>query len=130
MTSRNTKQRNIVFSAVMALKNHPSADEVFHYIYQDHPSISRATVYRNLNRLAIEGTIKKVDIPSGADRFDYRLDDHYHFQCLSCGKVYDVNKEDVSGAQMAVNEDHGFDISSVDIVFKGLCPDCSKKKRN
>ena len=53
--SRNTIQRQLVLSAVRQLQNHPTADEVYQKVQKSCPTISRATVYRNLKLLAEEG---------------------------------------------------------------------------
>ena len=50
--SRNTIQRQLVLSAVRQLQNHPTADEVYQKVQKSCPTISRATVYRNLKLLA------------------------------------------------------------------------------
>lgn len=48
-----------------------TADEIYDLIVMKHPNISRGTVYRNLNLLSDLGEIRKVEILSGADRFDH-----------------------------------------------------------
>ena len=39
------------------LHNHPTADAIYAFIAAQHPTISKATVYRNLNQLAAQGEI-------------------------------------------------------------------------
>ena len=126
MIQRKTTQCALILNAVQALHTHPSADEVYAYVHATKPTISRATVYRDLNRLAEEGKIKRVEITSSATRFDYRLDDHYHFKCLGCGCIYDVNQADVKGSPVLTNK-QGLDISGFDLVFNGYCPKCQHK---
>ena len=60
--SRNTIQRQLVLSAVRQLQNHPTADEVYQEVQKNCPTISRATVYRNLKLLAEEGEIRLRNI--------------------------------------------------------------------
>jgi Fe2+ or Zn2+ uptake regulation protein len=127
MTSRNTIQQTIILSAVRKAKCHPSADKVYDLIKADNPLISRATVYRNLNKLAALGQIHKVEMIGGADRFDYRLDEHQHFRCEKCGEVFDVEMPSSVDLKKEISDDHGYDISGYDIVFKGLCPKCQKR---
>ena len=57
MQTRNTVQRQIVLQAVRSLHDHPTADSVYAVVAAEHPSISKATVYRNLNQLALQGEI-------------------------------------------------------------------------
>ena len=66
--SRNTIQRQLVLSAVRQLQNHPTADEVYQEVQKNCPTISRATVYRNLKLLAEEGEIRLRNI-SGSPEY-------------------------------------------------------------
>lgn len=124
MIQRNTIQCSLVFDAVNKLQCHATADQVYDAISQEHPHISRATVYRNLNRLSEVGRIRKITMPGGADCFDHRCDEHYHVRCERCGRVFDVDMAPVPGLDKNIREAHGFAFTGYDIVFKGLCPDC------
>ena len=78
MQTRNTIQRQIVLQAVNQMHNHPTADAIYAVIAAQHPTISKATVYRNLNQLAAQGEILRVPVPTGADHFDFNIKPHYH----------------------------------------------------
>ena len=86
--SRNTVQQEIICEIVKSMCTHPSPDEVYKEVHDLHPSISRATVYRVLNKLADKGELLKVHMPNTADRFDFRTDDHIHMRCRCCNKVF------------------------------------------
>lgn len=90
MIYRNTVQRAMTLEAVRRLHAHPTAEEVYRQVAAEHPSISRATVYRNLRQLAESGLLLKINTTDGADHFDHRCDAHYHAGCLRCGRVFDV----------------------------------------
>jgi len=127
MIKRNTIQRSLVLDAVHRLRSHPTADEIYAEISKICPSISRATVYRNLQQLCEQGEIKKREIPGSPDRFDHITTDHYHARCTVCGKVLDVDMEYLSALSEAVKDSHGFLLTGHSIVFDGICPDCQKK---
>ncbi len=124
MERRNTIQRDIVLKAVRGLGNHASADEIYLCVSKDYPSIGKGTVYRNLNILAEEGVIQKVEIPEGPDRFDYNVEKHYHITCIKCGKVFDVDMEVLTDLEEKIRNKNGMIFFDHDIMFKGLCPDC------
>ena len=69
--TRNTIQRDLVLQAVLDLKNHPTPEEVYEHIRKQHPTISKGTVYRNLNVLVDKGLLLKVDVPDSANRVDH-----------------------------------------------------------
>ena len=124
MISRNTVQRQIVLGAVRALPTHPTAEEIYSYIAKIHPTISKGTVYRNLNLLAEQGEVLRVRIPDGADRFDFRFDRHYHIRCTRCGRVFDVDMPYREDFLQEVKNTHGFIFDGYDIAFTGICPGC------
>lgn len=127
---RNTIQRSLTLEAVQKLKNHPTADEVYEEISAEHPTISKGTVYRNLNQLADSGEIRKMEIPSCPDHFDHCCHEHYHIRCLKCGRVFDIDMDYISDLEKSVKYAYGFAIKGYDLVFKGICPDCSQALEN
>ena len=117
MEKRNTIQRSLVLNAVNKLKCHATADEVYDEIAKEHPSISKATVYRNLKLLSDMGVIRRMEVPGGADRFDHRCQEHCHVRCEKCGRVFDVDMEYVSGLEQKIGNAHGFQFTGYDILF-------------
>ncbi|MGN0906470.1 MAG: Fur family transcriptional regulator [Bullifex sp.] len=124
MIRRQTIQCSIVLEAVTKTMGHATADEIYEMIHKDYPSLSRATVYRNLNRLADEGLIRKILLPGGADCFERMCSPHYHVKCRSCGRVFDVDMPYMEDLASRIRDDHGFEILSHDIIFSGICPEC------
>ena len=129
MIKRNTIQRSLVFEAVNKLQCHATADEIYQTIMKEHPNISRATVYRNLKLLSETGEIRKMEIPGGPDRFDHRIQEHCHVRCEKCGRVFDVDMEYITGLEQNITESHGFAFTGYDILFRGICPDCQKSRK-
>lgn len=124
MERRNTVQRDLVLRAVRELGCHATPEEIYDRIIPEYPSISRGTVYRNLNLLTDMGAIRRVSIPGGPDHYDHNCSNHYHVHCIGCGKVFDVDMEAISDMRLRIKDDHGFEFLSYDIVFSGICPDC------
>ena len=124
MIQRNTIQCALVLEAVNRLHCHATADEVYDAIIKEHPTIGRATVYRNLNRLSETGKIRKLEIPDGPDRFDHLLHEHYHVKCIKCGRVFDVDMDYITDLVEKVKDTHGFQFTGHNIIFTGICPEC------
>ena len=123
METRNTFQKSLVLKAIQDL-HHPTADEVYGLVSAGCPTISRGTVYRNLNVLVEAGKLRRVGIPDGADRFDANVTDHYHIRCSRCGAVADIEMPFQRDIMKQAGYVHGYLIESHDIIFKGICPDC------
>ena len=117
-----------MLEAVSKLHNHPTADEVYREVSDRHPTVSRGTVYRNLNMLAENGDIRNVETPAGANHYDHRRDNHYHARCLKCARVFDVDMDFIPNLGENIRDAHGFALSGYDLVFKGVCAECQGKE--
>lgn len=120
---RNTKQRQLILDAVKSHHDHPCADQIYLDVRAVDNKISRGTVYRNLNFLAENEDILQVKLPS-ADRFDCRLDLHYHIMCTCCGAVCDVPVSYHSELDQELTEETGYVVKRHRTLFEGLCPNC------
>lgn len=126
-----SRQRESIKEFLMGRTDHPTADVVYENMKLIYPNISLGTVYRNLSLLADIGEIKKLSSFGGADRFDIRTDQHSHFICTECGRVMDIEAENVDKllAETASGFDNG-QVLSYSARFFGICEDCLKKQKN
>lgn len=128
MIRRNTVQKDLILKAVTDMMSHVTADEVYEKIKKDYPNVGKGTVYRNLAILSAEGKIRRVEIPNGPDRFDFTLENHYHSVCVKCGNVSDVNMEYIPDMMGKIKSSVDMDYIGYDILFKGICRNCSSLK--
>lgn len=126
MATRQTVQRAIILDEVLRLANHPTADQVYDAVHAEHPNISKATVYRTLNKLSEEDEIARVKINNGADHFDHQTYAHYHVRCSICGRVDDVVIEPLAGIDDAAANASGYRIEGHTLQFDGVCPACQR----
>lgn len=120
-----TKQRQLILEAVRATNSHPTADELFQMIRRKLPTISLATVYRNLNFLSDIGEIRKLSMPGMPDRFDWRLDAHDHMLCDACGQVIDFALPGDLKQQIAAA--CGAEVEGYTLVAHGTCAHCHEQ---
>lgn len=123
--TRNTKQRQLVRDLLCDNYDHPTADEVYDLARRQSPSISRGTVYRNLNLLAESGEISRVKMPIGPDRYDCVTSRHYHFLCRACQCVLDTGIPYQKDLPSALAGLPGCTIENHSLLLMGLCPHCS-----
>ena len=124
---RNSKQKDIILLALDEYRIHPTAEELYKYLHQKHSDIGVATVYRNLNKFAEKGIIRKIIGLDGSSHFDSCLEPHFHFICSCCGKIYDIPINIGSDLIAKAEEFTDCKITSVDITFRGLCKKCEEK---
>lgn len=126
-----SKQRGFVLDAVRRTQGlHPTADTLYNVIREQSPSVSLATVYRNLNQLAEAGQIARVSIPGSADRFDPVPDGHSHLFCKECGAVVDIPATALPDIVGPVQSATGCVVELCGFVFYGLCSDCAASSKN
>jgi len=122
-TKRKTVQRQLILDAMKELDSHATAEQVFEYVVRKHPTISKATVYRNLSQMAESGELLNVGCFYGSTHYDHRCHEHYHFICEVCKKIFDVDGK-CSDIIDKIEVIHEFDIKNCTVVFSGLCRDC------
>lgn len=84
-----------------------------------------ATVYRNLNILAAQGLVRKIDFGSTFDRFDANTRPHYHFICERCGSILDLPLPIDEALNEQVRRATPYTTLRHRIEFYGLCDRCA-----
>lgn len=121
-TLRNTKQRDAVLQNLSERYDHPTAEDIYLSVKKQIPSISLATVYRNLKLLESEGVVLKITT-GDSDRFDGHTHEHYHFTCNECKRVLDLELEDGTNVNNLA-KDFGGTVTNHSLMFFGICPQC------
>jgi len=123
-TLKYSRQREAIKEYLSHTKEHPTADTVYLHIKEQFPNISLGTVYRNLNLLVDTGDVIKVTAADGGDRFDGETSPHYHFFCSECGKVLDLNLDNMEHINQIAGEHFDGTIDFHETIFYGTCGDC------
>ena len=107
------------------LNGHMNIDDLYHKLLTKFPSISLATIYKNINAMLERVFLSEVKIPNTKSVFELVKNEHAHLVCSSCGNIEDItlNTQDVLDE---VNSRSKFKISSTNLVLNGLCPNCNK----
>lgn len=121
--TRLTHQRIRIIEYLKNVKTHPTAEMVHGGVSKDLPTISLATVYRNLHLLADQGKVLKFEI-NGEYHFDGITESHQHLVCLNCGKIVDLDQKEISEYAMKKIKAKDFEPKQVSIIFHGICRGC------
>jgi Fur family transcriptional regulator, stress-responsive regulator len=88
--------------------------------------VSLQAVYEALNALAATGLVRRIQPAGSPARFEGRIgDNHHHVICRACGAVADVDCAVGEAPCLTASDDHGFAIDEAEVIYWGLCPDCS-----
>lgn len=126
MEERRTVQKDMIYAALKALHNHPTAEQVCAYVQQRCPTVSRATVYRVLGAMAERGSVLRVSNPDGADHYDHQTHRHFHICCDRCGRVDDVQLSEPGDILGSVQDPCGYELSGYTLMFHGICKECQQ----
>jgi Fur family transcriptional regulator, peroxide stress response regulator len=128
VNARMTRQRKTILKILRSTDTHPTADWIYEEVKREIPNISMGTVYRNLNILAKMGEIMILNYGSTYSRFDGNPENHYHFKCIKCGRIFDIDIPLDQELDGKINTETPFKVFSHRTEFYGLCPDCQKGK--
>lgn len=126
-----TPQRRVVAEVLDGENVHLSAEVVHQRAQQRLPEISLATVYNTLNELVAMGEVLEISAAQGPKRYDPNVRHaHHHLVCTRCGLLQDVQPEGVAALLLPEDRRHGFEVTGVDVVFRGLCPSCARAEHD
>ncbi|MCL1889604.1 MAG: transcriptional repressor [Desulfovibrionaceae bacterium] len=122
--TRMTKQRATILDELRKVVSHPTADEIYGMVRCKIPHISLGTVYRNLELLADNKEVQKLEYAGFQKRFDGNTRPHAHVRCERCGRVADVHGRLPEPQLPEGIEAPDFTILAVRMEFLGLCAQC------
>ena len=115
-----TRQRAAILEVIRAEPRHYTAEEIFRLAQKILPTISRATVYNNLNAMADEHLIRRICM-ADADVYDRSFDPHVHLVCRKCGGIKDMRLE---GLSEQLESALGQTVSSYEFKVDYVCEGC------
>ena len=123
---RLSPQRRVVAEVLAGEHVHLSAEQVHTQARERLPEISRATVYNTLNELVALGEVLEIAPTGGPKRYDPNARTaHDHLVCDVCHAIRDVPRRCGQRPSVAEQDLGGYRVTDVDVVFRGVCPDCA-----
>ena len=122
---RVTRPRVAVLTAV---HTHPHADtdSIIRAVRGDLPDVSHQAVYDVLRALTSVALVRRIQPAGSVARYEARVgDNHHHVVCRSCGAIADVDCAVGDAPCLIASDDNGFSIDEAEVVYWGLCSDCS-----
>ena len=122
---RVTRPRIAVLTAV---HEHPHADteSIIGVVRADLGEVSTQAVYDVLRALTAARLVRRIEPSGSAARYESRIgDNHHHVVCRACGSIADVDCAVGYTPCLVASDDHGYAIDEAEVVYWGLCPDCS-----
>jgi Fur family peroxide stress response transcriptional regulator len=124
-----TPQRLAIVRILAKSEGHPSVEDIYNLIKQDFPTMSLATVYRNIILIKSLGEILELGFPDGSNRYDGNKPyPHPHVICIKCKKIVDPNLDSLEDMKKEVSAETKFKILNHRLDFFGICSNCMAVK--
>lgn len=130
--SYRTKQREAVYHILeQSGPGHITIDDVQDSLKAAGEKVGRTTIYRYMEKLALEGVLRKYYIEEGAGacyqfvKEDEGCQEHFHLKCLQCGKLIHVECDYLDSIAGHIFEHHHFRIDNTKTVLYGTCEACA-----
>jgi len=120
-----THQRQVIWDALARLDGHPSPEELYEHVRQQIPSISLATVYKNVKTFIDHGMLAEVSLHHGSARLETNMTPHHHMVCTKCRAIVDLDDDDIEPVRMKKSAPEGFRINRYAVEVLGLCRNCA-----
>ena len=118
-----TRQKTAIRDTFVEADRPLSPDEVLEGAQRHHPSLGKATVYRNIQSLVDEGWLQPVELPGDSTRYEVAgKEHHHHFQCNQCKKLYEMQG---CIPQFKPKLPRGFRTTGHEFFLYGLCSQCN-----
>ena len=105
---------------------HINIEELYRQMREEFPSVSLATIYKNINQMVENGLVQEVKLPTQKSVYELVKEPHLHMVCDRCHKIEDI----VIGTDKIIEEAEkasGYEILDSFITLRGICPECRKK---
>ncbi len=122
-----THQRQVIYDVLCAIEGHPSPEEVYARVKRRIPSISLATVYKNLHLFIGSGIFQQVSLHHGSMRMETNQTRHHHLLCTRCKTIHDVDPELLGLVETPRQLPGGFLMQRLSVDVLGLCARCQQE---
>jgi Fur family peroxide stress response transcriptional regulator len=91
-----TPQRIAILEAIMALENHPTAENITELLRITHPNISLATIYNALEIFSKKGIVHRISTNNEVTRYDQVNKRHHHLYSSETDRIEDYYDEELN----------------------------------
>jgi Fur family ferric uptake transcriptional regulator len=122
---RVTRPRVAVLGAVYG-NPHADTESILGLVRENLGEVSHQAVYDVLRVLTTARLIRRIEPAGSVARYESRVgDNHHHVVCRSCGAIADADCAVGYAPCLTASDDHGFVIDEAEVIYWGLCPDCT-----
>jgi len=122
-----THQRRVIYDTVMSLQGHPSPGLIYDKVRRKIPSISLATIYKNVRTFLESGLLREVSMHHGSLRVEPNEREHHHLVCVRCKDITDLDPESLGPVRIK-DRPRGFRVTRISVDVLGVCAACAARE--
>ena len=103
---------------------HMNIDDLYKKLLDRFPSVSLATIYKNINSMVEKLFLSEVKITNEKTVYELSKNEHAHLVCSNCKAVKDIEL-DSSDISKQISNLNNFKVNQTDIILSGICQKCS-----
>jgi Fur family peroxide stress response transcriptional regulator len=111
----------------MSLHGHPSPELIYEKVRRKIPSISLATVYKNVRTFLESGMLREVSMHHGSLRVEPNEREHHHLVCIRCREITDLDAQSLGPVRIK-SQPRGFRVTRITVDVLGICAACAVKE--
>ena len=124
----NTKQQDVISRFIAEKQSEFTVKELHSELVRDGYEFGIATIYRLIDEMCENGTLKKT-IDGSEAKYQYlgkcEEEGHCYLKCVSCGRLEHVDCDEVTGLEKHIEKKHHFKLDKKSIVINGVCGRCA-----
>ena len=118
-----TIQRTSILKAIDKA-GHINIDDIYEEVKELHPTLSLATIYKNIILMQENSVIVEVPMNGQKSKYELNKEEHMHLICQVCGEIQDAEIKPETKEALVVEN---FQLSSSKINLYGVCQSCQEK---
>ncbi len=127
MKAQYTRSQAQIIQVLKSLNYAISAQDLYLELKHRDQPLGLATVYRALDALKVQGTVKSVTLTGGKALYSLISQDQHHLNCVECGKSLPINECPVHHLEKQLEQTHHFQVYYHTLEFFGRCHQCYTK---
>jgi len=118
-----TIQRTSILKSIDTM-GHANIDEIYEDVIELHPTLSLATIYKNITLMQQNSVIIEVPMNGEKSKYELKKSDHLHLICQACGDIQDRKIPKKTQETLEISD---FKLNSSQINLYGVCEKCQSR---
>jgi len=117
-----TPQRLEIVNIILE-NGHINIDDLYSSLKAKFPTLSLATIYKNINVMCKTTFLSEVKIPNKKNVYEIVKKEHSHIVCSKCNSIMDIEL-DTSSILNQAKTISKYQLNGSSIIFNGICQSC------